>query len=175
VKILWITLLIGAACAGAGFAEPQDAYPDPVKETVILRLDRENRMNSDEIQKMFTALASSYLKSNTSYLLAYEVYRDRARQNLRPSLVLTELDYGSFTMVNLRYSFSNGYFEFKLSKTPFNNIINSEVVPSTDYGGNVSRDMYAQINNRLQEAVYISRGYAAMHRAASSASFYLFR
>jgi hypothetical protein len=175
MKALCITLLLGAVFVSLGFADPQDTYPEPIKENVILRLDRENHIGSDDIQRMFTALTLSYLKSNTSYILAYEIYRDRARQNLPPSLVLTGLDYGSFTIINIRYSFSNGYFEFKLSKTPFTNIINQEAVPSIDYGGTLSQDLYAQINNRLQEAVYISRGYAAMYRAASSASFYWFR
>jgi hypothetical protein len=171
--------LLGAAIlavfAGAVFSEPRDAQIDPVKEKEILRLDTGNRMVSDDIQKMFTALTISYLKTNNSYILAHEIFRDPGRQNLSPSLVLTELDYGTFTIINIRYSFSNGYFEFKLARLPFTNIVNDEVVYSVDYDGKTGGDLYKTINDKLQEAVYISRGYAAMHRKKSSASFYLFR
>ncbi|MDR0721130.1 MAG: hypothetical protein LBF78_15975, partial [Treponema sp.] len=143
-------------------------------ETVILRLDTGNRVANDDIQKLFTALTKSYLKSNASYILACEVYRDRRKQDFRPSLVLSELDYDSFAITNIRYTFSNGYFEFKLSELPFTNIVNNEVVYSTDYDGMVGRALYNSINNKLQEAVYISRGYATAHKKRSSASFYLF-
>ena len=164
-----------AVFAGAVFAQTKDAQIDPVKEKEILRLDTGNRMGGDDIQRMFTALAISYLKTNNSYILAHEIFRDPKRQNLPSSLVLTELDYGTFTIINIRYSFSNGYFEFKAARLPFTNIVNDELVYSVDYDGKTGANLYKAINDKLQEAVYISRGYAAMHRKSSSASFYLFR
>jgi hypothetical protein len=167
-------LTMATVLAGAAFADIKEVQTDPLKENVILRLDTGNRITNDDIQRMFTALTKSYLKSNASYILAHEIYRDRRRQDSRTSLVLTELDYGSFTVINIRYTFSNGYFEFKLSKLPFTNIVNNEVVYSTDYNGTAGQDLYDSINNKLQEAVYISRGYAAAHKKKSSASFYLF-
>jgi hypothetical protein len=167
-------LTMAMVLAGAAFADPQEAQVDPLKETVILQLHTGNRVSNDDIQKLFTALTKSYLKSNASYILAHEIYRDRKRQAVRSSLVLTELDYGSFAIVNIRYTFSNGYFEFKLSQQPFTNIVNNEVVYSTDYDGTVGKALYNSINNKLQEAVYISRGYAAAYKKRSSASFYLF-
>jgi hypothetical protein len=175
MKKILLSLGILAALGGISFPQEADAHAEPVKTTTILQLDTGNRITRDDIQKMFTALTLSYLKNNTSYILAYEIYRDEDRQDLASSLVLTELDYDSFSIVNLRYSFSNGYFEFKLSQSPFTNIVNNEVVPSVDYAGITGQELYEPINNILQEAVYISRGYGKMYNKPSSASFYLFR
>jgi hypothetical protein len=172
-----MTLTVLVFFTGAVFAdsEVKDLQIDPVKESVILRLDTGNRINTDDIQRMFTALTTSYLKTNTSYVLAYEIFRDRGKQDTRTSLVLTELDYGSFSVINIRYTFSNGYVEFKLTRSPFTNIVNNEVVYSVDYNGRVGSALYESINDKLQEAVYVSRGYATSHRKRSTASFYIFR
>jgi hypothetical protein len=177
MKKIVMTLTILAVFAGAVFADTdiKDLQIDPVKESVILRLDTGNRINIDDIQRMFTALTISYLKNNTSYVLAYEVFRDSGKQDQRTSLILTELDYGSFTVINIRYTFSNGYVEFKVARSPFTNVVNNEIVYSVDYNGTVGQDLYKSINDKLQEAVYISRGYATSHRKRSTASFYIFR
>jgi hypothetical protein len=175
MKRFLTVLAVLALFCGPVFALTGDGYGEPERTKLILKLDAGNRVNPDEIQKLFTALAQSYLKSNSSYILAFEVYRNRERQNLPSSLELSELDYGTFTIINLRYSFSNGYYEFKLSQTPFSNIVNNEEVSSVDYGGRVTRELYGAINDRLQEGAYISRGYAARYRRNSSVSFYIFR
>ncbi|MDR2501316.1 MAG: hypothetical protein LBD37_09630 [Treponema sp.] len=172
------TLLILAFLAvlgGAVFSAGPEDHAEPIKTTAILQLDMGNKVTNNELQKMFTALTESYLKNNSSYILACEVYRERNQQDSCSSLALTELDYGSFTIMNIRYTFSNGYFEFKLSRSPFTNIVNNEAVNSIDYNGQTGRELYMPINNKLQEAVYVSRGYAKMHDKTSSASFYLFR
>jgi hypothetical protein len=170
-----MALIVLMVLAGTVSADAKDLQLDPVRENVVLRLDTGSRINDDDIQRIFTALTISYLKSNSSYILIHEIYRDRRRQDSRPSLVITELDYGTFSITNLRYSFSNGYFEFKLSLSPFTNVVNDELVYSIDYDGAVGRNLYKAINDKLQEAVYISRGYAAMYRKRSSASFYIFK
>ncbi|GHT95560.1 hypothetical protein FACS1894141_4390 [Spirochaetia bacterium] len=175
MRKIFAVMVFMLALAPAVFADTGDPYPAPQKETVILRLDTGNQITSDDIQKLFTALGTSYLKSNSSYILAYEVYRDWGRQELRSSLVLTELDYGSFVVMNIRHTFSNGYYELKLSNSPFINLVNNEPVNSVDYNGEVGRDVYRAINDKLQEVVYISRGYAAGHKKKSTASFYVFR
>ncbi|GHV35385.1 hypothetical protein AGMMS4952_27680 [Spirochaetia bacterium] len=121
MREIFAIIVVMFAIVPAVFADTGDPYPDLQKETVILRLDTGNQVTGDDIQKLFTALATSYLKNNSSYILVYEVYRDRGRQELRSSLALTELDYGSFVVMNIRHTFSNGYYELKLSNSPFIN------------------------------------------------------
>jgi hypothetical protein len=168
-------LIVLTVFTSAISAQSQESHLDPLKESVILYIDSGSRVYNDDMQRMFTALAASYLKNNTSYFLAYEVFREAGKQNGKPSLGITDLDYGDFSIINIRYTFSNGYFEFKMAKSPFTNIVNNEVVNSVDYNGDVGEDLYKAINNKLQEAVYIARGYAKRYGKTSSASFYLFR
>jgi len=175
MKKIVIVLAVMAVLTGAVFADSKELQLDPLEENVTLRLDTGNRITDDDIQRIFTALTISYLKNNSSYILIHEIYRDSRRQDLRPSLVITDLDYGSFSITNIRYTFSNGYFEFKLSRSPFTNVVNDELAYSIDYDGEVGQNLYRTINDKLQEAVYISRGYAAMFKKRSSASFYIFK
>ena len=168
-----VTLLAAGKIAYA--ADTGDTHQDPVREKVVLNLNTGSSVTADDIQKMFTALTISYLQNNTSYIFGYEIYRDRNRQRLPSSLLVRELEYENFSITSIRYSFSNGYFEFKLSQTPFTNIINEEIVSSVDYDKNIDRALFTRINNQLQEAVYISRGYATMYRIRSTVSFYWFR
>lgn len=177
-QILVCLVLVNLFTAGSIVyaVDGADTHRSPVKETVTLRLEAgKNFTTLDDIQKMFTAVTISSLKNNNSYILGYEIYRARNRQRLPSTLVVKELDYEDFTITSIRYGFSNGYFEFKLSQIPFTNIINGEAVSSIDYNKKVDRALYTQINNRLQEAVYISRGYAARRGRKSSASFYWFK
>ncbi|MHC6203539.1 hypothetical protein ACYULU_10140 [Breznakiellaceae bacterium SP9] len=174
-KIIFAAMVIMLAAGPAVFADTSASLIDPIKETVILRLNAGNGFTSDNLQKLFTELGLSYLKSNSSYILASEVYRDRGRQDLRSSLVVTELNYGTFVIMNIRHTFSNGYYELKVSESPFTNLVNNEVVSSVDYNGVTGRDLYRVINDKLQELAYISRGYAASHKKRSTASFYIFR
>lgn len=175
MKKMVMPLIAMMAFVSAVSAAEGESYQEPLKETTLLRIDVGNKIFNDDIQRMFTALTASYLKNNTSYLLAYEVFRESEQQALKPSIIITELDYGTFTIINIRYSFSNGYFEFKLSKSPFTNIVNNESVNSVDYGGVIDENLYKTINDKLQESVYIARGYAKLHGTTSSASFYMFR
>jgi hypothetical protein len=174
MKKFAMSLILIMGLAGLVFADTGDFQEDPISENVILQLDAGQGLNTDDIQKMFTALGTSYLKNNSSYILAYEVYGERNRQNLRSSLILTELQYETFSIINLRYTFSNGYFEFKFSDSPFTAIINDEIVYSVDYDS-VGRQIYNSINRKLQDAAFISRGYAASNKKQSSVSFYLFK
>ncbi|MFP3040808.1 hypothetical protein LQZ19_03195 [Treponema primitia] len=174
MKRFAMSLILIMGLTGLVFADEKELQEDPISKNVILQLDAGQGLNTNDIQKMFTALGTSYLKNNSSYILAYEVYRERNRQDLRSSLVLTELHYEAFSIINLRYTFSNGYFEFKFSESPFTAIVNDEVVYSIDYSS-VGRPIYNSINRKLQDAAYISRGHAAGHRKSSSVSFYLFK
>jgi hypothetical protein len=177
--------LAAVLCILGGLVFAQTEYGDdvsqdnslgaPTRESVILRLDRGHRVTTDDIQRLFTAMTTSYLKSSSNYILASEIYRDRQRQSLPASLVIREQVYDFFTVYTIRYNFSNGYFEFKLSQSPFAALVKGEVTPSVDYAGELNKALIDTINTKLQEAVYISRGYATRWRRPSTASFYVFQ
>lgn len=168
--VLAFIMVFGAAA----IVSAQDYQYEPLDERVVMQMETGKGVTTDDIQRLFRAITQSYLRSNNSYILGYEIYPDAGRQTQRSSLTLSELDYGDYQVTNIRYNFSNGYFEFKLSLLPFVDTKNDKEEPSKNYDGIVDAAMLDSINDTLQEGVYISRGYAARYRKTSTASFYLF-